>query len=54
MFHDNILVVCTIWHIFISILANKLSWNTFKMSNKLNKIWLKELNLHISKIEKLN
>jgi len=31
-----------------------LLWNTFETSNKPNKIWLKGLNPHISKIENLN
>jgi len=40
--------VYTGWHIFNSILVKKFSWNAFKTSNKLNKIWLRELNTHIS------
>jgi len=31
-----------------------LYWDGFETSNKLNKIWLKELNPHIYKVEGLN
>jgi len=35
-------------------LSQILLWNALEMSNKLNKIWLKTLNLRISKDEGLN
>jgi len=53
-FQDSIWVVYTVWHIFALMLSKILLWNTIEMSNKLNKIWLKELNPRISKDEELN
>ena len=53
-FLDCIWVVYTVWHIFSSMLSQILLWNTFEMSNKLNKIWLKGLNPRISKDGGLN
>jgi len=54
VFHDCIWVVYTVWHIFALMLSQILLWNVLEMSNKLNKIWLKGLNPHISKDERLN
>jgi len=51
---DYIWVVYTVWHIFALILSQIRLWNAFKMSNKLNKIWLIGLNSRISKYKKLN
>jgi len=53
-FEDCVWVVYTIWHIFALMLSQILLWNALEMSNKLNKIWLKGLNLRISKDEGLN
>jgi len=47
-------VVYPAWHISASMLAKKLSWNMFEMSNKLNKILLKGLNPNICKVGGLN
>jgi len=33
--------------------TQKLSWNTYEISDKVNKIKFKRLNLYISKVEKL-
>jgi len=53
-FHDSILV-----HIKAKMYQTvKISqiqpWNAFETSNKLNKIWIKRLNLRVSKDELLN
>jgi len=53
-FQDCIWVIYTLWHIFALMLSQILVWNMFEMLNKLNKIWLKELNPHILKDEELN
>jgi len=53
-FQDYIWVVYIVWHIFVLMLSQILLWNLLEMSNKLNKIWLKELNLCTSKDEGLN
>jgi len=54
VFQDYIWVVYTIWHIFTLMLSQILLWNALEMSNKLKKIWLKWLNLRISKDKRLN
>ena len=54
MFHESIWVVYPAWYISASMLAKKLSWNTFETSNKLNKILLKWLNPNICKVGGLN
>ena len=51
---DCIWVIYIVWHIFALMLSQILLWNAFKMSNKLNKIWVKGLNSRISKDEWLN
>jgi len=51
---DCIWVVYIVWHIFALMLSQILLWDAFEMSNKLNKIWLKRLNLRILKYERLN
>ena len=53
-FQDYIWVIYIVWHIFAFMLSQIILWNTFEMSNKLNKIWLKWLNPRISKDEGLN
>ena len=53
-FQNCIWVVYTVWHIFALMLSQILLWNALKMSNKLNKIWLKGLNSRISKDGGLN
>ena len=53
-FQKCIWVVYNVWHIFSLMLSQILSWNALEMSNKLNKIWLKWLNLRILKHERLN
>ena len=53
-FQDFIGVVYIFWHIFALMLSQILLWNMLEMSNKLHKIWLKWLNLRISKDEELN
>ena len=53
-FHNCVWVVYIVWHIFSLMLSQILLWNALEMSNKLNKIWLKGLNLRISKNEGLN
>ena len=53
-FQDCTWVVYIVWHIFVLMLSQILLWNTLKISNKLNKIWLKRLNPRISKDEGLN
>ena len=50
-FQDYIWVVYIVWHIFALMLSQILLWIALKMSNKLNKIWLKWLNPRISKDE---
>jgi len=52
--HNCIWVVYSVWDIFVLMLSQILLWNMLEMSNKLNKIWLKKLNSHISKDEELN
>ena len=53
-FDDSVWVVYTVWHIFILKLSQILLCNAFKILNKLNKIWLKELNLRILRDKRLN
>jgi len=53
-FQDYIWFVYIVWHIFVLMLSQKLLWNVLEMSNKLNKIWLKGLNLCISRNEGIN
>ena len=53
-FQNCIWVVYTVWHIFTLMLSQILLWNTLKISNKLNKIWLKWLNSRILKDKILN
>jgi len=53
-FQNCIWVVYIVWHTFTLMLSQILLWNALEISNKLNKIWLKWLNLPISKYEWLN
>jgi len=53
-FQDCIWIVYIVWHIFVLMLSQILLWNVLEMSNELNKIWLRRLNLRISKDERLN
>ena len=53
-FQDCIWVVNIVWHIFALMLSQTLLWNTFEMSSKVNKIWIKGLNPRILKDEGLN
>ena len=54
IFYDNIWVVYIVWHIFVWMLSQILSWNVFETSNKVNKNWLKWLNQSYLKVEGLN
>ena len=53
-FYDCIWVIYTVDTLFALILSQILSWNMLEMLNKFNKIWLKELNLCISKDKELD